>query len=82
MFTICNSLDELVVGFEIKYPQQPSRTYINIYEEWDMGLSEELTAPIPKILAKTKALLQKYNIDSIRILGTLSNKIQEHKVHD
>ena len=47
-----------------------------------MNIVEELTAPIPNILSKIKVLLQKYNIDSIRTLGTLCNKIQEHKVHD
>ena len=83
MFSACSTFDQLVVGFQLKYPTSAeARTCINIYEEWDMNIVEELTAPIPKILSKIKVLLQKYNIDSIRTLGTLSNKIQEHKVHD
>ena len=83
MFSTCATFDQLVVGLQLMYPTSTApRTVINIYEEWDMDIVMELTAPIPKILAKIKSLLLKYNIDSIRSLGTLCNKIQEHKIHD
>lgn len=58
-----------------------SKSELNIYEQYSLAIVSKLTEPIPKILNQTKNLLSKYNIDSVRIIGTLCNKIQEHKAH-
>lgn len=58
------------------------KTQLNIYEDYSLQISHKLASPIPKILEQTRSLLAKYNIDSVKVIGSLCNKIQEHKAHD
>lgn len=77
---------QFVVGFELKFPHSTeesldiskisSKTEINIYEDYSLPISHKLASPIPKILEQTKTLLAKYNIDSVKMVGGLCNKIQ------
>jgi hypothetical protein len=41
-----------------------------------------LSSVVPRVLEHVKTLLSKYNIDSVRIVGELCNKIQEHRMSD
>lgn len=78
IFENINSFPHFVVATALKYTDlaSASSSQINIYSEHSLQLCQQLYSPLPSILHETKHLLHKYNIDSIKSIATLCNKIQ------
>lgn len=84
LFNQCRQYEQLIVGFELKFSNTKNnkseklstKTAINIYEQYSLFLVSKLCTPISKILQQTKTLLSKYNIDTVKAVGTLCSKIQ------
>ena len=81
LYEHCSSFQSLIVVNGLTYMKHPPTT-IDIYEQSDMRIAEKLCKPIMNILYRVKELLKLYNIDSIKVLGTLCNKINEHSLQD